>query len=71
VLQLSKQEGLARARKRARGELIVWALDCGPVLTTHMRRPSPRYRSSVSDTILRIDLPISNVCSVIIVYAIR
>ena len=33
--------------------------------------PLARYRSSVSDTILTIDLPISNVCSVIIVYAIR
>lgn len=33
--------------------------------------PLARYRSSVSDTILRIDLPIRNVCSVIIVYAIR
>lgn len=33
--------------------------------------PLARYRSSVSDTILIIYLPISNVCSVIIVYAIR
>ncbi|KAJ4951206.1 hypothetical protein NE237_028038 [Protea cynaroides] len=32
--------------------------------------PLARYHSSVSDTILRIDLPIMNVCSVIIVYAI-